>query len=444
MLSRRALLFLSHKIGNYNVMTSLDDLKIGVIGLGYVGLPLAAEFAKKRLVVGFDTSKNRISELQNGVDSTLELESSDLKGLDNLHFSSRIDSLATCNCFIVTVPTPVTSAKQPDMRPLIEASKTISSVLKKGDIVIYESTVYPGATEEVCVPILGSSSSLMFNVDFFVGYSPERINPGDKQHRLADIVKVTSGSTVETADLVDALYKSIILAGTFKASSIMVAEAAKVIENTQRDINIALVNELAMIFDKLEIDTEEVLLAAGSKWNFLPFRPGLVGGHCIGVDPYYLTFKAQTEGYDPKMILSGRQINDGMGAYVAQKLIKQMSKRSIDISDAKVLIMGFSFKENCPDIRNTKVFDIYKEIIDYSIEVAVYDPWVKKSDTLSIFGIETISSPRSAYYDAIVVAVGHEEFKNMGYSGLIGYLKPNHVVYDLKYLFDKNKSIIRL
>jgi len=317
------------------------------------------------------------------------------------------------------------------MRPLIEASKTISSVLKKGDIVIYESTVYPGATEEVCVPILGSSSSLMFNVDFFVGYSPERINPGDKQHRLADIVKVTSGSTVETADLVDALYKSIILAGTFKASSIMVAEAAKVIENTQRDINIALVNELAMIFDKLEIDTEEVLLAAGSKWNFLPFRPGLVGGHCIGVDPYYLTFKAQTEGYDPKMILSGRQINDGMGAYVAQKLIKQMSKRSIDISDAKVLIMGFSFKENCPDIRNTKVFDIYKEIIDYSIEVAVYDPWVKKSDTLSIFGIETISSPRSAYYDAIVVAVGHEEFKNMGYSGLIGYLKPNHVVYDL-------------
>jgi len=425
-------------------MTSLEDLKIGVIGLGYVGLPLAAEFAKNRRVVGFDTSTLRINELQNGVDSTLELEGTNLNGLANLQFSSQIDSLTNCNCFIVTVPTPVTSAKQPDMRPLIEASNTIASILKKGDIVIYESTVYPGATEEICVPILGSKSSLTFNIDFFVGYSPERINPGDKQHRLADIVKVTSGSTLETADLVDGLYRSIISAGTFKASSIMVAEAAKVIENTQRDINIALVNELAMIFDKLEIDTEEVLLAAGSKWNFLPFRPGLVGGHCIGVDPYYLTFKAQTEGYDPKMILAGRQINDGMGAYVAQKLIKQMSKRSIDISDAKVLILGFSFKENCPDIRNTKVFDIYKEIMDYSIEVEVYDPWVNKKDAISLFGIEAIDSPRSTYYDAIVVAVGHEYFKKLGYSGLKEYLKPNHVVYDLKYLFEKDKSIIRL
>jgi UDP-N-acetyl-D-galactosamine dehydrogenase len=330
------------------------------------------------------------------------------------------------------------------MRPLIEASKTISLILKKGDIVIYESTVYPGATEEVCVPVLEASSSLIFNKDFFVGYSPERINPGDKQHRLVDIVKVTSGSTVGTADLVDELYSSIILAGTFKASSIKVAEAAKVIENTQRDINIALVNELAMIFDKLDIDTEEVLLAAGSKWNFLPFRPGLVGGHCIGVDPYYLTFKAQTEGYDPKIILAGRQINDGMGSYIAQKLIKQMTKASIDISAAKVLILGFSFKENCPDIRNTKVFDVYKEITDYSIDVEVYDPWVKNSEALSVFGIETISSPKAEYYDAVVVAVGHELFKDMGYSGLIKYLKPNHVVYDLKYLFDINKSIIRL
>jgi UDP-N-acetyl-D-glucosamine/UDP-N-acetyl-D-galactosamine dehydrogenase len=425
-------------------MINHHHLKIGVIGLGYVGLPLAVEFAKKRPVIGFDTNNERVSELRRGVDSTLEIRKDDLQQPKSLHFTSEVNSLSSCNCFIVTVPTPVTASKQPDVRPLVEASKTIASVLSEGDIVIYESTVYPGATEELCVPVLEVNSGLKFNTDFFVGYSPERINPGDKEHRVTDIVKVTSGSTDAVAGIIDALYNSIIKAGTFKATSIMVAEAAKVIENTQRDINIALINELAVIFNTLKIDTEDVLQAAGSKWNFLPFRPGLVGGHCIGVDPYYLTFKAQLEGYDPKMILAGRKINDGMGAYVAQNLVKHMSKALINMSQAKVLIMGFSFKENCPDIRNTKVFDVFKELREYSIDVDIYDPWVKEDEAKVLYDVKISQNPKLAYYDAAVVAVGHTSFKNMGYVGVSRFLKPKHLVYDLKYLFEKDQSIIRL
>lgn len=422
----------------------LNNLKIGIIGLGYVGLPLAVEFSKKFPVVGFDTNIDRIEELRNGFDSTLELEEKVLLNVNNLDFSNQLHNLSQCNCYIITVPTPVTLTKQPDLEPLISATESISKVLSKGDIVIYESTVFPGATVEICVPILEQSSDLKFNQDFFVGYSPERINPGDKNHTLKDIVKVTSGSNPETADLVDTLYKSIIPAGTFRASSIMVAEAAKVIENTQRDINIALINELAMIFNRLELDTEEVLLAAGSKWNFLPFRPGLVGGHCIGVDPYYLTFKAKTEGYEPKMILAGRQINDEMGVYIAQNFIKEMCKRSINISAAKVLIMGFSFKENCPDIRNTKVYDVYKEIKNYSIEVDVYDPWVKQEEAKLLYDIELVQEIPTAGYDAIIMAVGHDVFKLKGYAGVISFLKSKHVVYDLKCIFEKHNAVIRL
>lgn len=425
-------------------MALLDDLKIGILGLGYVGLPLAVEFAKSRHVVGFDINDERINELKNGVDSTLEVNNQDLLEAQQLFFTSDIKRLSLCNCFIVTVPTPVTASKNPDLGPLISASRAISSILKKGDIVIYESTVYPGATEDDCVPVLEAGSDLKFNSDFFVGYSPERINPGDSNHRLSDIVKVTSGSTLETAKTVDALYSSIISAGTFQASSIIVAEAAKVIENTQRDINIALINELAMIFDRLGIDTKEVLNAAESKWNFLPFRPGLVGGHCIGVDPYYLTYKAQMEGYNPKMILAGREINDGMGVFVAQNLIKHMSKRSINISNANILIMGCTFKENCPDIRNTKVYDVFKELIDYQVNVELYDPWVSESDAISVFGTTTSNKPKTEFYDAVIVAVGHEKFIEMGFAGLRKFLKPNHVVYDLKHLFEQNDSIIRL
>lgn len=425
-------------------MALLDDLNIGILGLGYVGLPLAVEFAKYRSVVGFDINEERINELKNGVDSTLEVNNQDLLKAEQLSFTSDINCLSHCNCFIVTVPTPVTASKSPDLRPLLSASRKVSSILKKGDIVIYESTVYPGATENDCVPVLEAGSGLKYNLDFFVGYSPERINPGDSTHRLKDIVKVTSGSTIETSQIVDALYNSIIPAGTFQASSIIVAESAKIIENTQRDINIALINELAMIFDRLGVDTEEVLNAAESKWNFLPFRPGLVGGHCIGVDPYYLTYKAKMEGYNPKMILAGREINDEMGVFVAQNLIKQMSKRSINISDANILIMGCTFKENCPDIRNTKVYDVFQELRDYKVNVELYDPWVSESDAISMFGITTSNKPKTEFYDAIVVAVGHEKFKEMGFSGLNKFLKPNHVVYDLKHLFEQNDSIIRL
>ena len=425
-------------------MIKQNDLKIGIIGLGYVGLPLAVEFAKNRSVIGFDINSARISELRRGEDSTLEVDKNELKKAKLLSFTCDPASLSSCNCFIVTVPTPVTSANQPDVRPLIQASRSVGSVLSKGNIVIYESTVYPGATQEVCVPVLEEKSGLKFNADFFVGYSPERINPGDKKHRVTDITKVTSGSTDSVAETVDELYKSIITAGTYKASSIKVAEAAKVIENTQRDINIALMNELAIIFETLKIDTEEVLKAAGSKWNFLPFRPGLVGGHCIGVDPYYLTFKAQSEGYDPKMILAGRKINDAMGAYVAQNLIKHMCKGAINLSNAKVLIMGFSFKENCPDIRNTKIFDVFKELGDYSIDVDVYDPWVNESEAKILYGIDIITKPKAGYYDAVIVAVGHTVFEKLGHKGISCFVKPKHVIYDLKYILEKNKAVIRL
>lgn len=425
-------------------MINYNNLKIGIIGLGYVGLPLALEFAKVRKVIGFDTNISRINELRQGVDSTLEIESNILSAVKTLHLSSEVESLSDCNCFIVTVPTPVTLAKQPDVRPLVEASKTVASVLSRDSLVIFESTVYPGATEEICVPILEEKSGLKFNEDFFVGYSPERINPGDKKHRLADIIKVTSGSTEEVAEIVDTLYKSIVTAGTFKASSIMVAEAAKVIENTQRDLNIALVNELAIIFNLMGIDTEEVLLAAGSKWNFLPFRPGLVGGHCIGVDPYYLTFKAQSEGYDPNVILAGRKINDGMAKYVANKLIKQMCAESIELNQSKVLIMGFSFKENCPDIRNTKIYDVYKELRDYSIDVDIYDPWVKPNEAKELYGVEMTEDPKLDYYDAVIVAVGHMSFKNLGLEGISRFVKAKHIIYDLKYIIGQHESVIRL
>ena len=425
-------------------MTTIKNLKIGIIGLGYVGLPLAFEFAQRGLVVGYDTNKRRISELCDGYDSTLEMQEQDFQDLENLTFSTSRNSLVDCNCYIITVPTPVTPAKQPDMRPLREASQLISSVLNKNDIVIFESTVYPGATEEVCVPILEKGSNLKYNQDFFVGYSPERINPGDKEHRVKDIVKITSGSTPETADIVDKLYASIITAGTFKASSIAVAEAAKVIENTQRDINIALINELAIIFNDIGIDTEEVLLAAGSKWNFLPFRPGLVGGHCIGVDPYYLTYKAQSLGYEPQMILAGRRINDGMGPYVAQRLIKQMSITGIDVSKANVLIMGFSFKENCPDIRNTKVLDVYNELSDYGIDVDVFDPWVDPKDALSFYGVTITNTPKVEFYDAVIIAVNHDEFKQLGQDGIEKFMKQTHIIYDLKYALEKTDLILRL
>jgi UDP-N-acetyl-D-galactosamine dehydrogenase len=422
----------------------MNNFKIGIIGLGYVGLPLAFEFAKKAPVIGFDINRDRINELCAGYDSTLEMQNHNLNNVENLTFSDNIDMLSNCNCFIVTVPTPVTSAKQPDMKPLCEASDAISKILKKNDIVIYESTVYPGATEEICVPILEKKSNLKFNQDFFVGYSPERINPGDKNHRIKDIVKVTSGSTPEIAKIVDDLYSSIISAGTFKASSIAVAEAAKVIENTQRDINIALINELAIIFNEIGIDTEEVLLAAGSKWNFLPFRPGLVGGHCIGVDPYYLTYKAQSIGYEPQMILAGRRINDSMGVYVVQQLIKKMTRKDINISKSNVLIMGFSFKENCPDIRNTKVLDIYNEVLEYGINVDVFDPWVKPKDALSLYGVPMIKSPKIEFYDAVIIALNHDEFRQLGKDGILKFMKNNNIIYDLKYTLDKIDSTLRL
>jgi len=422
----------------------MNNLKIGIVGLGYVGLPLAIEFAKTRPVIGYDCNKNRIDELCRGIDTTLEMDECDFKCVEKLEFSNDINSLSKCNCYIITVPTPVTEAKQPDMSALTSASHMVSTVLSEGDIVIFESTVYPGATEEICVPIIETGSKLKYNKGFYVGYSPERINPGDKGHRLKDIVKVTSGSTLEIANIIDNLYSSIISAGTFKASSIAVAEAAKVIENTQRDINIALINELAIIFNEIGIDTEEVLLAAGSKWNFLPFRPGLVGGHCIGVDPYYLTYKAQSIGYEPQMILAGRRINDGMGSYVAKKLVKKMSMSGINISNSNVLVMGFSFKENCPDIRNTKVLDIYNEISEYGIGVDVFDPWVNAKDALSLYKIKMINSPKIKFYDAVIIAVNHDEFKQLGKDGILKFMKNKNIIYDLKYSLNKSDSNLRL
>jgi UDP-N-acetyl-D-galactosamine dehydrogenase len=420
------------------------NINLAIIGLGYVGLPLAVEFGSKRSVLGFDINQRRIDELKAGNDVTLETTLEELAAAKYLSYSTNIDDLRGCNCYIVTVPTPIDKHKRPDLTPLIKASETVGKVLKKGDIVIYESTVYPGCTEEDCVPVLENHSGLKFNIDFFCGYSPERINPGDKEHRLTTIKKVTSGSTHEVANFVDALYKEIITVGTYKADSIKVAEAAKVIENTQRDLNIALINELAIIFNKMGIETEAVLNAAGSKWNFLPFRPGLVGGHCIGVDPYYLTHKAQAIGYHPEIILAGRRLNDSMGAYVVAQLVKAMTKKRIQVEGAKVLVMGLTFKENCPDLRNTRVVDIVAELKDYNCEVDLYDPWVTVEEAQREYGITPIAQPVDRTYDAIIMAVAHHQFKNMGASAIRKLGKSSSVLYDLKYLFSIQETDLRL
>ncbi|ENV43187.1 Vi polysaccharide biosynthesis UDP-N-acetylglucosamine C-6 dehydrogenase TviB [Acinetobacter schindleri] len=425
-------------------MLKLSDLKIAVIGLGYVGLPLAVEFGKKIPVIGFDIHQKRIEELRSGQDHTLEVSPEELQQATQLSYSANLDDLKSCNFFIVTVPTPIDDYKQPDLTPLIKASTSIGQVLKKGDVVVYESTVYPGATEEDCIPVLEKVSGLKFNQDFFAGYSPERINPGDKLHRVTNILKITSGSTPEVADFVDQVYNLIIEAGTHKATSIKVAEAAKVIENTQRDVNIALINELAVIFNKMGIDTEAVLNAAGTKWNFLPFRPGLVGGHCIGVDPYYLTHKAQSIGYHPEIILAGRRLNDGMGAYVVTQLVKAMIKKKIQVEGAKVLVLGLSFKENCPDIRNTKIIDIVNELQEYNIQADVYDPWVDTQEAQHEYGITPIVSLKQGQYDAVILAVAHEQFKAMGATDIRALAKQEHILYDLKYVLEQSESDIRL
>jgi UDP-N-acetyl-D-glucosamine/UDP-N-acetyl-D-galactosamine dehydrogenase len=415
-------------------MRSLSECRIGVVGLGYVGLPLAVEFADFFNIIGFDISDQRISELIAGVDKSLEVESSRLLNTTRLTFTSNPNELKDCNVYIVTVPTPIDRNKRPDLVPLIKASTLIGRILKKDDIVIYESTVYPGATEEVCVPILEKESGLTFNADFFAGYSPERINPGDKEHGVTSIKKVTSGSTPEVAEFIDRLYATVIKAGTHQASSIRVAEAAKVIENTQRDVNIALINELAMLFNNLGLNTLEVLEAAGSKWNFLPFRPGLVGGHCIGVDPYYLTHKAQEVGHHPEIILAGRRINDHMGAYVVERVVKLMTKKRIHVAQSNVLVMGLTFKENCPDIRNTRVVDIIKEFEGYNAIVDVYDPWVDPEDAKKQVRINLVDKLRKSYYDAVVLAVGHRQFKAMGAAEIRALGKPNFVLFDVKYI----------
>lgn len=423
---------------------SLDNAKIGIIGLGYVGLPLAVEFGKKFETLGFDINKARVAELNSGADSTLECSPAELKEASQLTYSASKGDLKSCNIYIVTVPTPIDEHKQPDLTPLVKASEMLGTVVNKDDIIIYESTVYPGATEEACLPVVEQVSGLTFNKDFFAGYSPERINPGDKEHRVTNILKVTSGSNDEVAEYVDSLYRSVITAGTHKASSIKVAEAAKVIENTQRDVNIALINELSIIFNKLGIDTLEVLEAAGTKWNFLPFRPGLVGGHCIGVDPYYLTHKAQASGYIPDMIIAGRRINDGMGAYVVSQLVKQMLKKCIQVEGARVLVMGLTFKENCPDLRNTKVIDIIKELKEYNIEPDVVDPWCSNEESKHEYGIELTKSPAEGTYDAIILAVSHDEFKRMGAENIRKLGKGIHVLYDLKYVLPKDQVDMRL
>ena len=407
---------------------------IGVVGLGYVGLPLAVEFGRKRPVIGFDTNDVRIEELSKGIDRTLETTDKELSEAVYLSYTNNIEDLKDCNIYIVTVPTPIDHDKKPDLDPLVKASKAIGSILKTGDIVIYESTVYPGATEEICVPILEEQSGLSFNNDFFCGYSPERINPGDKEHRITTIRKVTSGSTPEIAKKIDKLYQEIITEGTYLAKSIKVAEAAKVIENTQRDVNIALINELSLIFNELDIDTESVLDAAGTKWNFLPFRPGLVGGHCIGVDPYYLTFKALEVGYNPEIILAGRKINDNMSVFIADQISKLMTKKDISINGANILMMGLAFKENCPDIRNTKVVDLIEALKNYSCRVDVYDPWVDKLEAMNHFNIELINTPSKGKYDAIVLAVAHDRFKDYSPNEIKDFGKENHVIYDIKYL----------
>ncbi|WP_018387847.1 Vi polysaccharide biosynthesis UDP-N-acetylglucosamine C-6 dehydrogenase TviB [Ancylobacter sp. FA202] len=423
---------------------STESARLAVIGLGYVGLPLAAEFGKRRPVVGFDISRERVEALRAGRDATLEVTPEELAEADQLSFSDDMEDLRTCTVFIVTVPTPIDRYKQPDLGPLLRASQTVGAVLKPGDIVIYESTVYPGATEEDCVPVLERVSGLVFNRDFFVGYSPERINPGDRTHRLTTIRKVTSGSTPEAAEAIDQLYASIVTAGTFRADSIRVAEAAKVIENTQRDLNIALINELAIIFNRMGLDTEAVLRAAESKWNFLPFRPGLVGGHCIGVDPYYLTHKAQAIGYHAEIILAGRRLNDAMGPYVANQLVKAMLKRRIEVDGARVLVMGMAFKENCPDLRNTRVVDVVRELQEFGAVVDVWDPWVDGAAARHEYGLDLIERPEAGTYDSIVLAVAHGVFREIGAAGIRALGKPRHVVYDLKYILPAADSDLRL
>lgn len=422
----------------------IQDVKLAVVGLGYVGLPLAVAFGKKRSVIGFDINVARIEALKKGHDHTLELESDELASATGLRYTFEPAALLEANVFIVTMPTPIDEFKQPDLTPLIRASETIGHALKVGDLVIYESTVYPGVTEEVCVPVLERVSGLRFNEDFFAGYSPERINPGDKEHRVTSIKKVTSGSTPEIAQLVDALYRQIVTAGTHLAPSIKVAEAAKVIENTQRDVNIALINEFARIFNRLGIDTEAVLAAAGTKWNFLPFRPGLVGGHCIGVDPYYLTHKAQSIGYYPEIILAGRRINDSMGSYVVAQLVKAMTRRRIHVEGARVLVMGLSFKENCPDLRNTRVVDVVRELEEYNIQVDVYDPWVESKESYEEHQINPIQTLEKGAYDAMILAVAHRQFREMGIDAIKALGKPEHVLYDLKYIFPAEQTDLRL
>jgi UDP-N-acetyl-D-galactosamine dehydrogenase len=425
-------------------MSFPDKPKIAVIGLGYVGLPLAVEFGKHFETVGFDINAKRIEDLKRGFDATLEVDETELKSSSNLQYSCEIEDLRSANFYIVTVPTPVDDHKQPDLTPLIRASTMLGKVVSKGDVIVYESTVYPGATEEDCIPLVEEHSGLKFNVDFFAGYSPERINPGDKEHRLTTIKKITSGSTPEVAEFVDRVYRTIVTAGTHKASSIRVAEAAKVIENTQRDLNIALVNELALIFNKMGIDTLDVLEAAGTKWNFLPFRPGLVGGHCIGVDPYYLTHKAQEIGYLPEVILAGRRINDSMGQYVVSQVVKKMLRKRIHIEDANVLILGLTFKENCPDIRNTRVVDLVHEFQDFGANVDVYDPWVDAAESHHEYGITPVSSPANGKYDAIVLAVAHKQFRELGIEQIRKFGRRDCILYDIKSILPKDQIDGRL
>ncbi len=421
-----------------------DKDLLAVIGLGYVGLPLAVEFGKHRPVIGFDIKAERVAELRAGHDATREVTPAELAEARHLRVSDDIAELRAARIFIVTVPTPIDAHKRPDLTPLLRASETVGAALKQGDIVIYESTVYPGCTEEDCVPVLERVSGLKFNRDFFVGYSPERINPGDRAHRLTTIRKVTAGSTPEVAARIDALYGAIITAGTYAAPSIRVAEAAKVIENTQRDLNIALVNELAIIFNRMGIDTQAVLEAAGTKWNFLPFRPGLVGGHCIGVDPYYLTHKAEALGYHPQVILAGRRINDGMGAYVAGQMVKAMLKRRLPVDGARVLVLGLTFKENCPDLRNTRVIDLVQELQDYGVQVDVHDPWVDPQEARAEYGIALLEEPAAGRYDGIILAVAHDRFRDLGAAGVRGFGREGHVLYDLKHLFPAGASELRL
>jgi UDP-N-acetyl-D-glucosamine/UDP-N-acetyl-D-galactosamine dehydrogenase len=425
-------------------MLNSQELRIAVIGLGYVGLPLAVEFGKRRRVVGFDKDARRIAQLTDGFDATLEVSADDIRQAEHLSFAATAEAIRDCNVYIVAIPTPIDKYKQPDLSLLLDASEVVGAVLKQGDIVIYESTVYPGATEEECAPTLERVSGLVLNRDFYIGYSPERVNPGDKTHRLASIVKITSGSTAEVAEAVDRLYREIVAAGTYRAPSIKVAEAAKVVENVQRDINIALMNELAIIFEKLNVDTEAVLRAAGSKWNFAPFRPGLVGGHCIGVDPYYLTHKALALGYSPEVILAGRRLNDGMGAYVASRLVKTMSRHGIPAQGARVLVMGLTFKENCPDLRNTRVIDVVRELEDYGARVDISDPLASKKEVLSAFGLALVDDLRPGAYEAIVVAVAHDAFRQAGVEKIRALGKPGHIMFDVKSMFALEQSDIRL